>query len=401
MLVVEMLSTGDEVLHGQIVDTNAAWLADCFFQQGLPLSTRTTVGDNLDSLVNIFLERSQHADILIVNGGLGPTSDDLSAFAAAKAAGVPLVEHTQWIEVMERYFISRGRVMPDTNRKQALLPENAELIDNPVGTACGFSIMLNNCMLFFTPGVPSEFKVMVNDQILPRLRARFTLSEPPICLRLTSFGRSESSLAKQFDHIELPDACVLGYRSSMPIIELKLTGPASQKALMEQQWHSIKQGVGDNLIFEGTEGFAKKICKQLQERQLKVAVSEQFSAGLLSWTLSSEGALDNMSHVIRNDPEQTLTTLIDRAKNIAKDQLVPLGLAIGEFDGQFLSFALSTPEKCYAQRIHYLPNNHSKKEKQEVSVMLMLDMLSRWLNDREVIGYYEWLVQSETLILER
>jgi len=401
MLVVEMLSTGDEVLHGQIVDTNAAWLADCFFQQGLPLSTRTTVGDNLDSLINVFLERSQHADILIVNGGLGPTSDDLSALAAAKAAGVPLVEHTEWIEVMERYFISRGRVMPETNRKQALLPENAELIDNPVGTACGFSIKLNNCLLFFTPGVPSEFKVMVNDQILPRLRAKFTLPEPPICLRLTSFGRSESSLAKQFDHIELPDACVLGYRSSMPIIELKLTGPASQKALMEQQWHSIKQGVGDNLIFEGTEGFAKKISKQLQERQLKVAVSEQFSAGLLSWTLSSEGALNNMSYVVENEPEQTLSTLIDRAKNIAKDQLAPLGLAIGGFDGQFLNFALSTPEKCYAQRVHYLPNNHSKKEKQEVSVILMLDMLSRWLNNREVIGYYEWLVQSEALILER
>lgn len=400
MLVVEMLSTGDEVLHGQIVDTNAAWLADCFFQQGLPLSTRTTVGDNLESLVNAFLERSQHADILIVNGGLGPTSDDLSALAAAKAAGVPLIEHTQWIEVMERYFISRGRVMPETNRKQALLPENAELIDNPVGTACGFSIMLNDCLLFFTPGVPSEFKVMVNDQILPRLRARFTLPEPPICLRLTSFGRSESSLAKQFDHIELPDACVLGYRSSMPIIELKLTGPASQKVLMEQHWHSIKQSVGDNLIFEGTEGFAKKISKQLQERQLKVAVSEQFSAGLLSWTLSSAEALNNMSYVIENDPEQTLTTLIDRAKNIAKAQLASIGLVIGEFDGQFLNFALSTPEKCYAQRVHYLPNNHSKKEKQEVSVMLMLDMLSRWLNGREVIGYYEWLVQTESLILD-
>ncbi|HGV3501669.1 MULTISPECIES: nicotinamide mononucleotide deamidase-related protein YfaY [unclassified Providencia] len=400
MLVVEMLSTGDEVLHGQIVDTNAAWLADCFFQQGIPLSTRTTVGDNLESLVNAFLERSQHADILIVNGGLGPTSDDLSALAAAKAAGVPLIEHTQWIEVMERYFISRGRVMPETNRKQALLPENAELIDNPVGTACGFSIMLNDCLLFFTPGVPSEFKVMVNDQILPRLRARFTLPEPPICLRLTSFGRSESSLAKQFDHIELPDACVLGYRSSMPIIELKLTGPASQKVLMEQHWHSIKQSVGDNLIFEGTEGFAKKISKQLQERQLKVAVSEQFSAGLLSWTLSSAEALNNMSYVIENDPEQTLTTLIDRAKNIAKAQLASIGLVIGEFDGQFLNFALSTPEKCYAQRVHYLPNNHSKKEKQEVSVMLMLDMLSRWLNGREVIGYYEWLVQTESLILD-
>lgn len=401
MLVVEMLSTGDEVLHGQIIDTNAAWLADCFFQQGLPLSTRTTVGDDLESLVNIFLERSQHADILIVNGGLGPTSDDLSALAAAKAAGVPLVEHTQWIEVMERYFISRGRVMPETNRKQALLPENAQLIDNPVGTACGFSLMLNNCLLFFTPGVPSEFKVMVNEQILPRLREHFTLPEPPVCLRLTSFGRSESSLAKQFDHIELPKGCVLGYRSSMPIIELKLTGPASQHAKMEQQWHSIKQGVGDNLIFEGTEGFAQKISKQLQERQLKVAVSEQFSAGLLSWTLSSVSALNGSSNVITQDSEQTLTTLGHTAINIAAEQSAPIGLAIGEFDGQFLNLALSTPEKCYIQKVHYLPNNHAKKEKQEVSVMLMLDMLSRWLNGREVIGYYEWLVQTETLILER
>ncbi len=152
------------------------------------------------------------------------TSDDLSALAAAKAVGVPLVEHSQWVTVMENYFIARGRVMPETNRKQALLPENAELIDNPVGTACGFSLKLNDCVLFFTPGVPSEFKVMITEQILPQIREKFTLPEPPVCLRLTSFGRSESSLAKQFDSISLPDDCVLGYRSSMPIIELKLTG---------------------------------------------------------------------------------------------------------------------------------------------------------------------------------
>ena len=91
MLKVEMLSTGDEVLHGQIVDTNAAWLADFFFHQGLPLSRRNTVGDNLDDLVTILRERSQHADVLIVNGGLGPTSDDLSALAAATAKGEGLV----------------------------------------------------------------------------------------------------------------------------------------------------------------------------------------------------------------------------------------------------------------------------------------------------------------------
>ncbi|HBU8670888.1 TPA: competence/damage-inducible protein A, partial [Enterobacter hormaechei] len=83
MINVEMLSTGDEVLHGQIIDTNAAWLADLFFEQGLPLTRRNTVGDNLESLVNVLRERSEHCDVLIVNGGLGPTSDDLSALAAA------------------------------------------------------------------------------------------------------------------------------------------------------------------------------------------------------------------------------------------------------------------------------------------------------------------------------
>ncbi|HGN1245121.1 TPA: nicotinamide mononucleotide deamidase-related protein YfaY [Providencia rettgeri] len=400
MLVVEMLSTGDEVLHGQIIDTNAAWLADCFFQQGLPLSSRTTVGDDLDSLVATFLERSLSADVLIVNGGLGPTSDDLSALAAAKAAGVPLVEHSQWIEVMERYFIARGRVMPETNRKQALLPANAELIDNPVGTACGFSLVLNDCLIFFTPGVPSEFKVMVNEQILPRLRERFTLPEPPICLRLTSFGRSESSLAKQFDSLPLPENCVLGYRSSMPIIELKLTGPASQKELMERDWQLVKQGVGDNLIFEGTEGLAQKIGNLLKEKKLNVIASEQYSAGLLNWTLDSAGIVISDSQILPLDVAQTLETLAQRAQNITINHPLSIGLVIGEYQEQYLNVALSTPDKCYVQRIHYLPNNHSQKEKQEVSVMLVLDMLSRWLNGREVIGYYEWLVQTETLILE-
>ncbi|HBO23833.1 MAG TPA: competence/damage-inducible protein CinA [Providencia sp.] len=400
MLVVEMLSTGDEVLHGQIIDTNAAWLADCFFQQGLPLSCRTTVGDELAHLVEIFLERSLHADILIVNGGLGPTSDDLSALAAAKAAGVPLVEHSEWIDVMERYFVARGRVMPETNRKQALLPENAELIDNPVGTACGFSVEINGCLLFFTPGVPSEFKVMINQQILPRLQQRFTLPEPPICLRLTSFGRSESSLAKQFDSLTHPQNCVLGYRSSMPIIELKLTGPASMRDEMEAHWQVIKQGVGDNLVFEGTEGLPSAISRKLREKQLQVAVSEQFSAGLLSWILRSVDGLFTPSEVVERDAQQTLQQLAEQAKQISAQQNVAIGLAIGCFDDGQLALALHTPNKSYAQRVQYLPTNHSLKEKQDVSVMLMLDMLSRWLNQRDVIGQYEWLVQSETWVSE-
>lgn len=180
MINVEMLSTGDEVLHGQIIDTNAAWLADLFFEQGLPLTRRNTVGDNLESLVAILRERSEQCDVLIVNGGLGPTGDDLSALAAATAKGEGLVLHEAWLSQMERFFSERGRVMAPSNRKQAEIPASAELVDNPVGTACGFAMQLNRCLMFFTPGVPSEFKVMVEQQILPRLRDRFTLPEPPL-----------------------------------------------------------------------------------------------------------------------------------------------------------------------------------------------------------------------------
>lgn len=186
----------------------------------------------------------------------------------------------------------------------------------------------------------------------------------------------------------------------MPIIELKLTGPASQKELMERDWQLVKQGVGDNLIFEGTEGLAQKIGKSLKEKKLHVVVSEQFSAGLLSWTLNSAGIVMSSSQILSLDAGQTLETLVQRAQKIAANHPLSIALVVGEYHEQYLNVVLSTPDKCYAQRIHYLPNNHSQKEKQEVSVMLILDMLSRWLNGREVIGYYEWLVQTETLILE-
>ncbi|WPA93859.1 nicotinamide mononucleotide deamidase-related protein YfaY [Providencia zhijiangensis] len=397
MLIVEMLSTGDEVLHGQIVDTNAAWLADCLFQQGIPLHSRTTVGDSLDSLVETFIERSHHADVVIVNGGLGPTSDDLSALAAATAAGVPLVEHPEWIAVMESYFTARRREIPATNRKQAMLPANAELIDNPVGTACGFALYLNDCWFFFTPGVPSEFKVMVNEQIIPRLRQKLTLPEPPICLRLTSFGRSESSLARQFDPLELPKECVLGYRSSMPIIELKLTGPANQRNAMEQVWRVVKAGVGDNKVFEGTEGIGALVQEALEQQQLSVVTHEQFSAGLLYWTLNAAKVSVTQGNIEKSAVQSDLATLVQTAKNSRSLNQCEIGLVVGDYHEGVLSLALSTPTGSYAQSVNYLPRNHSELEKQQVSVMLMLDMLSRWLEGRPIIGDYEWLEQIQVM----
>ncbi|HBR4341884.1 TPA: nicotinamide mononucleotide deamidase-related protein YfaY [Klebsiella pneumoniae] len=398
MLNVEMLSTGDEVLHGQIIDTNAAWLADFFFNQGLPLTRRNTVGDDLDALVAILRERSEQADVLIVNGGLGPTSDDLSALAAATAKGEGLILHPEWLETMTRFFAERGRPMAESNRKQAEIPASAEMINNPVGTACGFAIQLNRCLMFFTPGVPSEFKVMVEQEILPRLRQRFTLPDPPVCLRMTTFGRSESELAQSLNPLTLPPGVVMGYRSSMPIIELKLTGPANQRDAMLALWPEVRKVAGDSLIFEGTEGLPAQIARCLQERQLSLTLSEQFTSGLLALQLSRAGAPLLASEVVPTQ-EETLAQAARWAAERRINHFAGLALAVSGQENDHLNVALATPDGTFALRVKFSATRHSLAVRQEVCAMMALNMLRRWLNGQPLASEHGWINVVDSLSL--
>ncbi len=398
MLNVEMLSTGDEVLHGQIIDTNAAWLADFFFNQGLPLTRRNTVGDDLDALVAILRERSEQADVLIVNGGLGPTSDDLSALAAATAKGEGLILHPEWLETMTRFFAERGRPMAESNRKQAEIPASAEMINNPVGTACGFAIQLNRCLMFFTPGVPTEFKVMVEQEILPRLRQRFTLPDPPVCLRLTTFGRSESELAQSLNPLTLPPGVVMGYRSSMPIIELKLTGPANQRDAMLALWPEVRKVAGDSLIFEGTEGLPAQIARCLQERQLSLTLSEQFTSGLLALQLSRAGAPLLASEVVPAQ-EETLAQAARWAAERRINHFAGLALAVSGQENDHLNVALATPDGTFALRVKFSATRHSLAVRQEVCAMMALNMLRRWLNGQPLASEHGWINVVDSLSL--
>jgi competence/damage-inducible protein CinA-like protein len=391
-----MLATGDEVLHGQIVDTNAAWLAGVLFENGLPMTSRQTHGDNLDELVNVLIERSKVADVLIVNGGLGPTSDDLSAVAAAKAAGVKLVMHEEWLVKMEAFFAGRGRKMAASNRKQAEIPEGAEMLDNPVGTACGFAMQLNRCWMFFTPGVPSEYKVMVEEQILPRLKARFKLPEPPVCLRLTTFGRGESDLAEEIEPLPIPDGVVMGYRASMPIIELKLNGPASKLPEMEVFWQQVREIAGESMIFEGFEGLPAQLSRRLKEQGYTLAISEQFTAGLLQWQMASVDAPLAAGNVLPAR-EESLQTLLERSKQLAAESAASLSLIVGGLQDEKLGFALHTPEGSWAQGVKFNVNRHGLKSRQDVVAMMALNMLRRWMNGMEVSTGHGWIDVVETL----
>jgi len=391
-----MLSTGDEVLHGQIVDTNAAWLADVLFQHGLPMTSRTTVGDSLDSLIATLQARSHEADVLIVNGGLGPTSDDLSALAAAQACGVELEMQQGWLEQMEAWFASRGRVMAASNRKQAEIPANAELIDNPVGTACGFALQLNRCWMFFTPGVPSEFKVMVEQQIIPRLKAKFTPPEPPVCLRLTTFGRGESDIAAELESLPLPEGVVMGYRSSMPIIEIKLTGPASQRVAMEQAWQQVRLLLAECTIFEGTEGLPALLARELTQRGVALAVSEQYTAGLLYWQLAAASVPLRGADILPSRPE-TLEQQVARTGQLATQQQAALALSVGSLDQEEIAIALHTPEGSVGQRVKFSTGRHNLETRQKVVAMMAMNMLRRWLHGSEVSTGHGWIDVVETI----
>lgn len=396
MIRVEMLSTGDEVLHGQIVDTNAAWLANVLFQHGLPMTSRSTVGDAMTSLVEALQSRSQIADVLIVNGGLGPTSDDLSAQAAAIASGSELVIQQTWLEKMEARFTSRGRVMAPSNRKQAEIPAIAEMLDNPVGTACGFALQLNHCWIFFTPGVPSEFKVMVEQEIIPRLKARFELPEPPLCLRLTTFGRGESDIAAELEPLPLPEGVVMGYRSSMPIIEIKLTGPASQRVAMEQVWQQVKLLLAECTIFEGTEGLPALLARELQQRGFHLALSEQFTAGLLNWQLAAADVALSKAEILPPQDED-LEAQVARTRDWAKQQGAALALSVGNLVEGEVSIALHTPEANWGQRVKFTHGRHNVETRQKVVAMMAMNMLRRWLHGSEVSTGHGWIDVLETV----
>jgi len=189
---VEILCTGDEILTGKTVNTNYSHIARRLSDVGLDVHWGTTVGDDRATLLAAFRQAGERADAVIVNGGLGPTVDDLSQEIAAEACGVKLVLSEHWMERMTQSYARRGRVMPANNKKQAMLPEGAEFIDNPIGTACGFAVTIGKARFLFTPGVPREMRRMLDEQVIPRLLKLGGITGVTKLKRFHSFGIGES-----------------------------------------------------------------------------------------------------------------------------------------------------------------------------------------------------------------
>ncbi|MCD9528808.1 CinA family nicotinamide mononucleotide deamidase-related protein [Photobacterium carnosum] len=405
MLSVVMISTGEEVLYGDITDTNAAWLSAQLFEQGFAMTRRVTVGDNYEALAKEIEMCSLSADIVIVNGGLGPTSDDLTAASAAMAANVGLEQSNAWVDEMTAKYKQVGRVMPAANLKQAMLPEGAELIDNPVGTACGFMMQLNRAWLFFTPGVPSEFKVMVNDQILPRLKTMFNVTNSKVCHRLYTYGLSESGISDLFQSLTLPETCSLGYRSSLPFIEIKLFAPQDDCQVPILLGNMIEL-LSDNIVGEGCD-LLNTIANLLTD-DATLVLSEQSSGGFaVNWLqdVSSLSARLVVSEVMADSIDEQacveeLSTLIAlRAQRLHLHAPATYTLTTGPSltEGGFM-LGLSTPDGCWCQQLMFKRQYNNYNRRWIISTVLF-DMLRRHLQGKDVFGCYESLdrVASEHL----
>jgi nicotinamide-nucleotide amidase len=290
---IEILCTGDEVLTGKIVNTNFSYISQKLEDVGLAVRWGTTVGDDRQTLLQAFRAAGERADAVIVNGGLGPTVDDLSQEIAAQAAGVELVLHEGWLARMEERFRQRGRVMSPNNRKQALLPAGAELIDNPVGTACGFAIDIGKARFYFTPGVPRELYRMLEEQVLPRLLARSGQQTAIYLKRFHSYGLGESHVDELLKGVEdfAPDGSVkLGFRTHYPQLETKLTVRGKDMADVQVKLAPVAQEVrkrlGNFIIAEDDQTLGGVVLAQLTACQGTLAVVETFSGGQIAARLA-------------------------------------------------------------------------------------------------------------------
>lgn len=286
--IVEIFSQGDEVVSGEVVDTNAAWLAQELSVLGFDVSRHSAVGDRIGALTELLVEISARADCCLCSGGLGPTCDDLTAEAVARAFGAPLALDESALREIEARFTDYGLPMPPINRKQALLPQGARRLPNAWGTAPGFAFDHDRCRFFFLPGVPTEMQRMFQHRVVPELRESFKL-QPRRLIVLRTLGIGESALQERLNVLSLPSELHLGFRATAGEVQVKLLFPFAFDERSLQDWvDRLTSALGPAVFaIEGLHGqgggdLADVVGRLLLSRNATLALAEAVSGGLLA-----------------------------------------------------------------------------------------------------------------------
>jgi nicotinamide-nucleotide amidase len=293
-MIAEVIFSGTELLLGQILDTNSQYLKQTLASMGLNLYRHITVGDNRERLALAIREAAARADLIFVGGGLGPTEDDVSREALSEALQIPLVQSETAMQVVRRIYLARGVIMPEVNFKQGLVPLGGEVLDNRVGVAPGIVLEHQGKTFFLLPGPPAEFNCMVDEQVVPYLRARFPEELGIIYSRVLKLcGIGESFLAQSLGDLFKSThptvfTCVKG-----SYIDLTITAKAEDESIARRDIatmeNTLRQRIGQYIFGADGDTLPGVIGRELARREQSVAVVEGFSGGL-------------MAHMLANDP---------------------------------------------------------------------------------------------------
>jgi len=412
---VSTLSVGDELICGQITDTNAGTIAEALLDQGLRVQRHMAVGDSEPDIIEALLELSRSSDAVIVTGGLGPTTDDLTARAAARATGRRLVlnDHAK-SHVREMSGRLASLIVCPLNDKQAMIPAKTTLIPNPTGTACGFHLMNNNCYLFFLPGVPSEMIRMLHESVLPYLAERDTRKRVIRTERLNVFGPCEAEVDEMLAGIAQPDqGLYLGICVTFPWMRITLRAEADSDdraaALLAPALRTAEGRLREYVFSSGGVTIDETIAALFTQQGLTLALAESCTGGMIAQRITSisgssryflEGAVtySNAAKIRQLGVDARLLAekgavsgeaASAMAKGVRQSADSDLGLAVTGIAGPdggtddkpvgTVFISLAAPDGCWTKRFQF---SGSRDEIRTITAWTALDWLRRYLLQR-------------------
>ncbi len=297
-MIIEVVAVGTELLLGQIVNSNAAYIGAAIAARGHDAHYQQVVGDNLDRLTGSLQLAMSRSDAVIITGGIGPTQDDLTREALCAATGREMVESEEYAEQLRRWFEARGRTMSASNLRQAQHPEGAELLPNPRGTAPGLYLEHDGVKVFCVPGVPAEMEHLIDHEVMPRLDDH---GETVLMSRLVRlWGRPESEVAELLNDLYVgstnPSIAFLAGSGEIKVrITVKAADAATARALIEPMEKEIRSRLGDAVFGADDETAEKIVLDMLRARGWTIATAESMTAGLVAASLTAApGASDTV-----------------------------------------------------------------------------------------------------------
>ena len=284
-----ILSIGDELVLGQVPETNAGWLSAHLFERGVSTLYHKTIADDEAATVKIVMEACKEADLVVITGGLGPTADDLTRQALAAVMGRPLDMHPPSLDRIRAFFRSLGRDMPPSNRIQAMAPRGADVLVNEWGTAPGIKLKHGNATVLAFPGVPHEMMKMAGRHLFPLLEHR---TGAALAVKsLSTFGAGESTVAEKLGELMRRDRNPLvGTTVSGGVVTVRIRCEAVTAVLAARKLgetvHAVQERLGALIFSNDDETLAETVGRLARERRVRIAVAESCTGGLAARMLT-------------------------------------------------------------------------------------------------------------------